>query len=41
MKKEPFELYTFDGFSTGKIAICRQPNSSNDFQKISKPGVLI
>ena len=34
MKKEPFELYTFDGFSTGKIAICRQPNSSNDFQKI-------
>lgn len=34
MKKEPFELYTFNGFSKGKIAICRQPHSSNDFQKI-------
>ncbi|KAB7610366.1 hypothetical protein F9L33_13775 [Amylibacter sp. SFDW26] len=40
---EPFAIYELNGFGTGTLALCRQPNGPEDFDQIAdwQPSVVV
>lgn len=38
MTREPFKIFSYNGYTTGKISICRQPLTVEEFDKVKTWG---